>query len=60
MFRFEDPAYLYLLILIPILIAIRMLGLKKRKQQLKKFGDVQLLQALMPDVSKQGMKPSFG
>lgn len=60
MFRFEDPAYLYLLILIPILIAIRMLGLKKLKQQLKKFGDVQLLQALMPDVSKTRNEAKFG
>lgn len=59
MFRFEDPAYLYLLILIPILIAIRMLGLKKHKQQLKKFGDVQLLQALMPDVSKTRNEAKF-
>lgn len=59
MFRFEDPAYLYLFILIPILIAIRMLGLKKRKQQLKKFGDVQLLQALMPDVSKTRNEAKF-
>ena len=59
MFRFEDPAYLYLLIIVPILIAIRMLGLKKRKQQLKKFGDVQLLQALMPDVSKTRNEAKF-
>lgn len=51
MFRFEDPAYLYLLIIIPILIVIRILGLKKRKLQLKKFGDLKLLQNLMPDVS---------
>lgn len=59
MFRFEDPAYLYLLIIVPILIAIRMLGQKKRKQQLKKFGDVQLLQALMPDVSKTRNEAKF-
>lgn len=58
MFRFEDPAYLYLLIIIPILIVIRILGLKKRKLQLKKFGDLKLLQNLMPDVSsvRRGIK----
>lgn len=58
MFRFEDPAYLYLLIIIPILIVIRILGLKKRKLQLKKFGDIKLLQNLMPDVSsvRRGIK----
>lgn len=51
MFRFEDPTYLYLLILQPILIAIRMYGLRKRKKQLAKFGDPVLLKRLMPDVS---------
>ncbi len=51
MFRFEDPTYLYLLILLPILIAIRMYGLRKRKKQLAKFGDPVLLKRLMPDVS---------
>ncbi len=51
MFRFEDPTYLYLLILLPILIAIRMYGLPKRKKQLAKFGDPVLLKRLMPDVS---------
>lgn len=58
MFRFEDSAYLYLLIIIPILIVIRILGLKKRKLQLKKFGDLKLLQNLMPDVSsvRRGIK----
>lgn len=58
MFRFEYPAYLYLLIIIPILIVIRILGLKKRKLQLKKFGDLKLLQNLMPDVSsvRRGIK----
>ena len=51
MFRFEDPTYLYLLILLPILISIRMYGLRKRKKQLAKFGDPVLLKRLMPDVS---------
>ena len=51
MFRFEDPTYLYLLILLPILIAIRMYGLRKRKKQLAKFGGPVLLKRLMPDVS---------
>lgn len=51
MFRFEDPTYLYLLILLPILIAIQMYGLRKRKKQLAKFGDPVLLKRLMPDVS---------
>lgn len=51
MFRFEDPAYLYLLISLPLLILIRMYGLRKRKRQLKGFGDILLVKELMPNVS---------
>lgn len=51
MFRFEDPAFLYLLILIPVLILIRLLELRKRKLKLNKLGDSALLGNLMPDVS---------
>ena len=51
MFRFEDPAYLYLLISLPLLILIRMYGLRKRKKQLKEFGDILLVKERMPNVS---------
>lgn len=58
MFRFEDPAYLYLLVIVPILVLVRLWGIRKRKMQLKKFGDLTLLQGLMPDVSpvRRGVK----
>lgn len=59
MFRFEDPTYLYLLVLLPILIAIRMYGLRKRKRQLAKFGDPVLLKRLMPDVSDARREVKF-
>ena len=52
MFRFEDPAYLYLLIIIPILVAFWLFGMCKRKKQLRKFGEPALLENLMPDVSR--------
>lgn len=52
MFRFEDPAYLYLLIIIPILVAFWLFGMRKRKKQLRKFGEPALLENLMPDVSR--------
>lgn len=51
MFRFENPAFLYLLIIIPVFILIRLLGIHKRKRKLKKFGDIELVKQLMPDVS---------
>ena len=52
MFRFEDPIYLYLLVLIPILAFIRFVSYRNQKKRLRKFGDPQLLKELMPDVSR--------
>ena len=52
MFRFEDPIYLYLLLLIPLLAAIRFMTYRNQKKRLRKFGDPQLLKSLMPDVSR--------
>jgi len=51
MFRFSNPEYLYLLILIPaFVLGYLWLGIK-RKKALKEFGDPKLLSELMPDVS---------
>ena len=52
MFRFEDPIYLYLLVLIPILALVRFISYRNQKKRLRKFGDIQLLKELMPDVSR--------
>ena len=52
MFRFEDPQYLYLLLLIPLLAAIRFITYRNQKKHLRKFGDPRLLKELMPDVSR--------
>ena len=52
MFRFEAPLYLYLLLLIPLLAGLRFLTYRNQRKRLRKFGDPQLLKALMPDVSR--------
>ena len=52
MFRFENPIFLYLLVLIPILALVRLVLMHQRKGKLKRFGDLALLKQLMPDVSK--------
>ena len=52
MFRFENPIYLYLLALIPILVLIRYAAFRKKKSKLKKFGELELLKQLRPDVSR--------
>ena len=52
MFRFGEPLYLYLLILVPILAAFYFYSNYRRRKRLKKYGDVELLQQLMPQVSQ--------
>lgn len=52
MFRFEDPIYLWLLVLIPVLALIRFITYRNQKKRLRKFGDLVLLKELMPDVSR--------
>ncbi len=52
MLRFEDPIYLWLLWLIPLLALVRLFVWRRRKGKLKKFGDPALVKELMPDVSK--------
>lgn len=59
MFRFESPAFLYLLIIIPVFILIRLLEIRKRRLKLKKFGDMVLLKQLMPDVSSSRRSVKF-
>ena len=52
MFRFEEPAYLYLLLLLPLLAAFYLYSNYRRRKNIRKFGDPVLMAQLMPDVSK--------
>lgn len=49
--KFANPEYLYLLILVPIVLAIYLYSNFLKRKQLKEFGDPALLAHLMPDVS---------
>ena len=51
MFRFEEPAYLYLLLLLPLSILFYLFSNYIRKNRIKKIGDPELIGLLMPDVS---------
>ena len=51
MFRFEEPSYLYLLLLIPLLTAGYFYATFLKKKAIRRFGDPELLATLMPDVS---------
>ena len=50
--RFEDPTYLWLLCLLPLLFLLRVASHFKQKKRLRQLGDPLLLKQLMPDVSK--------
>lgn len=52
MFRFEDPIYLYLLVLIPVLALVRFISYRNQRKRLRQFGNPSLLKDLMPDVSR--------
>ena len=59
MFRFEDPKYLYLLLLLALWAIIYILSCISRKRKLKRFGETQLIKALMPDASSKRQHIKF-
>ncbi|MDR0872304.1 MAG: VWA domain-containing protein [Prevotellaceae bacterium] len=59
MFKFANPDYLYLLILIPILI-ILFIGVRIfRKRDIAKFGSAEMMKQLMPEVSAGRQQAKF-
>lgn len=52
MFRFGEPFYLYLLILLPFLVVFYLYSNYRRRKKIRQYGDPELLEQLMPDVSK--------
>jgi Ca-activated chloride channel family protein len=59
MFRFESPIFLYLLLAIPLLVAIRLLFDRRRRKRIRRFGDEALLADMMEDVSAIRPKVKF-
>ena len=56
MFQFANPHILYLLLIIPVMIAALMLVALLRKRNLAKFGNLELIKSLMPEVSTWRIK----
>lgn len=52
MFRFEEPAYLYLLLLLPLLAIFYLYSNYRKRKAIRRFGDPELMASLMPGVSK--------
>ena len=55
LFRFANPGFLYLLLLLPILLAMYIYHDYRRKSSLKRVGDKVLITRLMPEYS--GIRP---
>lgn len=51
MFRFDNPTYLWLLLLIPLLAMIYLYSLHQSKRRLKRFGSLKLMHQLSPMAS---------
>lgn len=51
MLIFRDPQYLYLLAILPVLVAIYMWSTLRTRRKLRKLGDLHMLKALMPQRS---------
>ncbi len=53
MFRFDNPIYLWLLLLIPVSVIIYLYSVRRHKRRMEKFGNPQLIRQLSPMISKR-------
>ncbi len=49
--KFANPEYFYLLLLVPIVLAVYIYSNYRKRKNLELYGDRELLEGLMPDVS---------
>ena len=59
LFRLENPEYLYLLLIIPLLIILFLYTRYQRKRKLLKYGDISLVEKLNPETSKYKSSVKF-
>ena len=59
MFRFAHPDFLYLLLLLPVLVAFYVYAMMAKKKAIKKYGNPVLLAELMPEVSPKRQHLKF-
>ncbi len=52
MFRFANPEYLYLLVLVPVVVLLHLYSVYKSRKKIKLLGDPELIALLMPDYSR--------
>ena len=59
MFRFENPQHLYYLGVLLILAALHYYAIYRKKKNLKKYGDIELVSNLLIDVSRLRVEIKF-
>jgi len=52
MFKFAHPEILYILFSIPVFVLLFLFAQRKRKKAIETFGDMALMEGLMPELSK--------
>jgi Ca-activated chloride channel homolog len=52
LFRFANPEYLYLLLLLPVMIALFIFNEFRKRKSIRKIGDPALVERLLPEMSK--------
>ena len=60
MFRFENPYYLYALLVVPVMVVLYLLFLKWKKQARSRLGESALIASLMPEASNYRPSIKFG
>ena len=52
LFRFANPDFLYLLLLLPVMILLFIVNEIRKKRALKRLGDINLVGTLVPEMSR--------
>lgn len=52
LFRFANPDFLYLLLLLPVVILLYIINSIRKKRALQRLGDIKLVERLVPELSK--------
>ena len=59
MFRFAHPEFLYLLFVLPVLALFYIYAFMQKRKAIKRYGNLELLAVLMPDVSTKRQHLKF-
>ena len=57
LFRFANPDFLYLLLLLPVVILIYILNVIRKRKALNRVGEANLVNRLIPEISR--FRPAF-